>query len=278
MDEKRKIIIREIEQWRQSRLLPEHYCDFLMNIYLEDPADRPSGSGGLLGITPGAIRNSHWKIWIIIFGSLALLSFTALNFTAFNLPMQMGLSVFLLFCCYTAGSMQREKDPIRAQILFGMASLFLLFIGVFLLKLHGIIQPVIMVLYVVFCSMIWIITGLLGRLKLFQLCGWVVLVFCYGWLLHYKLDLINWITLELSWVPLSIVIGWLGWLIHEKSKQLGTVFLMLSCIVWFMPELYGMLYAELYGEEIVQIALLGKMLVEASLLFILRKKWTVWVA
>jgi hypothetical protein len=165
----------------------------------------------------------------------------------------------------------------RAQILFGMASLFLLFIGVILLKLHDVQTPVLVVGYVVICSLIWLLTGLLARFMLFQLCGWVVLVFCYGWLLHYQLKLYNWPTLELSWVPLSILFVWMGWMIHEKSKQMGTVFLMLGCIVWFMPELYGMLYAEQYGEEAGQFALLGKMLVEASLLFALRKKWIEWV-
>jgi MFS family permease len=278
MEEKRKILIREIEHWRKSKLLPEHYCDFLLNIYLENSAEKPESSGGFLGVTPSAIKNSNWKIWILIFGIIGLISFSALNFTAFELPMQMGVAAAFLFACYTVGSLQNKKEPVRAQVLFGMASLFLLFIGVFLMKLHNVHAPVLVVGYVVFCSLVWILTGLLARRLLYQLCGWVVLVFCYGWLLHYKLDSINWLTLELSWVPLSILFGWLGWMIHEKSKQIGTVFLMLSCIVWFMPELYGMLYAEQYGEDAVQMAFLGKLLVEASLLFVLRKKWTEWVA
>ncbi|MDF2963103.1 MAG: hypothetical protein K0S39_4838 [Paenibacillus sp.] len=278
MDEKRKILILEIERWRKSKLLPEHYCDFLLNLYLEDTSAKPSSSNGFLGVTPSAIKNSNWKIWMVIFGVIALISFAALNFTAFDLPMQMGVASAFLFCCYTIGSLQNKKEPLRAQILFGMASLFLLFIGVVLMRLHGIHAPVFVIGYVVFCSLIWILTGLLARLLLFQLCGWVVLVFCYGWLLHFQLDSISWLTLELSWVPLSILFGWVGWMIHEKSKQTGTVFLMLCCMVWFMPELYGMLYAEEYGEDAVQIAFLGKLLVEASILFALRKKWTEWVA
>ncbi|NOU95447.1 hypothetical protein GC093_19775 [Paenibacillus sp. LMG 31456] len=279
MEEKRKILIREIEHWRKSKLLPEHYCDFLLNIYLEDSSERPASSTrGIMGVTPSSIKNSNWKIWIVFFGVIALISFAALNFTAFDLPMQMGVACLFLFCCYTVGSLQNKKEPVRAQVLFGMASLFLLFIGVILMRLHNVHAPVLVVGYVVCCSLAWILTGLLARLLLFQLCGWVVLVFCYGWLLHYQLDSINWLTLELSWVPLCILFGWVGWMIHEKSKQIGTVFLMLSCIVWFMPELYGMLYAEEYGEDAVQIAFLGKLVVEASLLFVLRKKWTEWVA
>jgi len=279
---KRTVLIREIEHWRKSKLLPEHYCDFLLHLYLEDAA---SGQGkstqdtGFMKSSAEAIKNSNWKKWVLYFGLLAAISLTALNFNAFELPMQIGVSVLFLFLCYTLGSVHNGKEPIKAQILFGMASLFLLFIGVYLLHLHGIRdKPALVVGYVVLCSLIWMLTGLLAGRMLFQLSGWVVLVFCYGWLLHYRLDSINWITLELSWVPLSIFFVWLGWMILGKSKQIGTVFLMLGCITWFMPELYGMLYAEQYGEQAVQLALIGKMVTEASVLFASRKKWTEWVA
>ncbi|GAA4858184.1 hypothetical protein GCM10023310_41710 [Paenibacillus vulneris] len=278
MDDKRKIIIREIEQWRKSKLLPEHYCDFLLNLYLEEGTNQASGKTSFLGITPNAIKNSNWKIWVLLFGFIAVISLTALNFTAFNLPMQIGVSLTFLFLCYATGSLQKDKEPLRAQILFGMASLFLLFIGVYLFRLYHIYESVLVVGYVVLCSLIWLLTGLLSRFLLFQLSGWVALVFCYGWLLHYQLDSINWVTLELSWVPLSLLFGWLGWLLHQKTKQTSTVFLMLSCIVWFMPELYGMLYAEQYGPQAVQLALVGKIFLEASVLFTFRKKWTEWVA
>jgi hypothetical protein len=80
MDEKRRILILEIEHWRKSKLLPEHYCDFLLNIYLEDSSEKPTSGSGFLGVTPSAIKNSNWKIWIMIFAVLALISFTALNF------------------------------------------------------------------------------------------------------------------------------------------------------------------------------------------------------
>lgn len=285
MDDKNKraILIKEIEQWRKSKLLPEHYCDFLLNLYLEDGASKSkktkkNENSKFISAFAAVMRNSNWKIWVAIFGLIAAIALTALNFNAFELPMQIGVSAVFLFLCYATGSVQNTKEPVRAQVLFGMASLFLLFIGVYLFRLHGVVEPVPVVGYVVLCSLIWILTGLLAGRMLFQLCGWVVLVFCYGWLLHYRLESIQWLTLELSWVPLSIVFVWLGWMLIGKSKQIGTVFLMLGCIVWFMPELYGMLYPEHYGKQTVELALIGKMLTETSILFASRKKWTEWVA
>lgn len=36
MDEQRKkIIVQEINSWKQTRMLPEHYCDYLLNLYTE---------------------------------------------------------------------------------------------------------------------------------------------------------------------------------------------------------------------------------------------------
>lgn len=32
-NEKKKIIVNEITFWKQNKLLPEHYCDFLMTLY-----------------------------------------------------------------------------------------------------------------------------------------------------------------------------------------------------------------------------------------------------
>lgn len=277
MDEKKKIIVREIEHWRRSKLLPEHYCDFLLNIYDVEQDQDKKERGSVFGVTPSKIRNSNWKIWVLGLLSIIALSFTALNFNAFELPMQIGISIIFLAGCYGWGGSKLEKEPMAAQILIGMASLFLLFIGVYLLRLHGVQASVPVVAYVALCSVVWILTGLLARLALFQLCGWVSLVFCYGWLLHYQLETLSWITLQLSWMPLAILFCWMSWIIHEKNRQVGLVFFLLSLIVWYMPELYAMLYAEKYGTQTVQWLLLSKLLVEAGLLFAWRKKWTEWV-
>jgi hypothetical protein len=39
-NEKKKIIIQEIYYWKNSRLLPETYCDFLLALYTEGNQDK----------------------------------------------------------------------------------------------------------------------------------------------------------------------------------------------------------------------------------------------
>ena len=34
-NQRKQIILNEITFWKQNKLLPEHYCDFLMTLYTE---------------------------------------------------------------------------------------------------------------------------------------------------------------------------------------------------------------------------------------------------
>jgi len=38
-DHRKKIIINEINYWKQNRMLPEHYCDYLLNLYTEGSSE-----------------------------------------------------------------------------------------------------------------------------------------------------------------------------------------------------------------------------------------------
>jgi hypothetical protein len=47
--EQKKLILKEIQRWKESRLLPAEYCDFLMNLYAEGDslaADNKGATGG----------------------------------------------------------------------------------------------------------------------------------------------------------------------------------------------------------------------------------------
>ena len=35
MNKRKQIIISEIKYWKQNKLLPEHYCDFLITLYAQ---------------------------------------------------------------------------------------------------------------------------------------------------------------------------------------------------------------------------------------------------
>lgn len=67
---RKKIIIQEIKYWKQSKLLPEKYCDFLLTLY----------SGGEENITPIKKKRSvslHIPLWIftVIFFTILFVNY-----------------------------------------------------------------------------------------------------------------------------------------------------------------------------------------------------------
>ena len=73
--ERRTIIVREIEHWRRSKLLPDHYCDFLLNLYA-DPVLAPKSDNEeeppqhLVGKAIVAVSKATGKQWFLTIGIL----------------------------------------------------------------------------------------------------------------------------------------------------------------------------------------------------------------
>ena len=88
MDENRKkIIVNEITFWKESRMLPEQYCDYLLAFYSEGKDESPS------------INRSRKRAFSFLYGSVLFLVIGALfvnYFTEIPALMQMGLYSFFL--------------------------------------------------------------------------------------------------------------------------------------------------------------------------------------
>lgn len=87
--QRRETIIQEIEYWKRSRLLPEHYCDYLLALYTEGDARshgrrwRSSLAAGLCLLLPAAA--------LVIY-------FTELSFVLQTLLFALFLAACLFFC------------------------------------------------------------------------------------------------------------------------------------------------------------------------------------
>jgi hypothetical protein len=91
-EEKRNLIVKEIESWRRSKLLPEQYCDFLQNLYLEDLEDRPRG---VTGAVVKKIGQASGKQWFLASGIFALICFVVLHFSVFPLLLQIAIALLV---------------------------------------------------------------------------------------------------------------------------------------------------------------------------------------
>lgn len=272
--DKRRIIIREIEHWRRSRLLPEQYCDFLMNLYADESAagvERRNRQRAL-----ATIRSSHWKSWAIAFTVLTLLAILVLYFTAFPLPMQIGVFAAGTLLAYAIGIAYGKDRLTIAYPAIGLGSLLALIAGPCLMLLHDAAEPVYIGMYIALCCLLWIVQGIVLRMGLFHFCGWIGLCAVYAWTIYAQLEPMHWAFTQLMWIPLSVMFIWMTWLLHGKSKRVARVLLLVAVVQWFIPDVMANGFYE--STATVQLALLVKTAAFVMFMFLWRNKWTEWVA
>ncbi|WP_068774389.1 hypothetical protein [Paenibacillus sp. FJAT-26967] len=272
--DKRALIVKEIEQWRRSKLLPAQYCDFLLNLYMED-GQEPSKR--VFGISAKSIRTSHWKFWLAAVIGVMIMSLTLLNFNSFGISLQIGVSAVFVVCWYIISFRQKDEAPLKAHLSSGIASASLIGFGVWILYANGLGQQLPVGIFIALCGAVWLLAGLAGKFPMLQYCGWIGLLVTYGFILSDRLEPATWYKLQLGWLPISFVLMWGGWLIQHRWKKPGVVMLLAGATVWFAPELFGLAWGT-SAEQLLQLSLIGKVAAAGVALFAYRKNWTEWVA
>lgn len=89
MQEQRKnIILKEIAYWKESKMLPEHYCDYLITLYTE-------------GMGVETEKKSKRNKWFLIFNTIYLalipVSIYFFYFTELSFILQIAISLIFLF-------------------------------------------------------------------------------------------------------------------------------------------------------------------------------------
>jgi len=272
--EKRKVIIREIEQWQRSKLLPDQYCDFLLNLYVDAEADREPAN--FSGRAVKAIGLASWRQWLLVFVIFAVIFFVALYFSVFHPVLQIALISTSIILFLFFGQRYRSTNEAGGLALIGTGMLVMLGMGLYMLSLHGIEQWGWRVALLAFCALIWIILGIVMRIPLLHLCGWIAIFLVYASLLAHNMDEPQWYEVQLYWLPAAFVFCWCSWFFQRWSKPVAAVIFVAGVIIWFMPELYTNFFiADGAG---LQLQLLAKIAAGGLLLFTLRKKWIAWVA
>ncbi|WP_442603727.1 hypothetical protein [Paenibacillus sp. KN14-4R] len=273
-DEKRKTIVNEITHWRRSRLLPEQYCDFLLNLYRDENLESEASFGKGKAST---ISNSHWRIWLYGVLGLSLLLFLIFHFSTMSILLQMGVSCVFVIACYMIGIGRKKNPPMVSLALCLAASLILLVSGMFLISKTEYNEASYYVGYIAICAIIWLVIGIRARQHVLHVCGWFALLFVYGWLLNWKLEGSHWAFLQLGWLGLVGIFLWIGWLMHHRGKDMAKVLFIVSLVCWFVPEVMSMMTSQGMTLDMAQLLLFGKLTIGALLLFVLRKKWIEWV-
>ncbi|WP_337101625.1 hypothetical protein [Paenibacillus sp. YIM B09110] len=277
--DRRQTIVREIEHWRRSKLLPDHYCDFLLNLYADQetvsPSSRAAGGSSTARKAVAAVQRATGMQWFLTFGTFTLISFVVFYFSVFHPLLQIGVIVLAVVVLLWLGQRLGKHNEAAGLALTGIAMLLLLGGGLFMYGLHDITEWWTKVALLGFCALLWIAYGILARIPVLHLCGWITSILVYAWLLSHYMGASKWYEIQLYWLPIACLFAWGSWFIHRWQKPVSAVLFVTCALVWFMPELYAMLFS----DEIawIQLQLIVKIGIGGGLLFLMRKKWMVWV-
>jgi hypothetical protein len=271
-DERRKTIVSEIDHWRRSKLLPGQYCDFLQNLYLEDVNERPKGA---VSHAVRQIGQASGRRWMLVFGIFTLICVVALHFSAFPLPLQIGLVALVTIGFVGLAVYWREDRPLLALPVMGAGMLFLFGAGAVVLQLHGWTEGIGPAILLVICAAMCIGCGLIVRLAFVHWLGWMAVIALYAQLLIQHVPHPSWGQTQLFWIPAALLFCWLSWYLHVRFQSVGLVLFTTAFIVWFMPELHASLID--VNPQWVQFGLVGKTLLAGLGMYKLRKQWMEWV-
>lgn len=279
--DKRRIIIQEIKYWKANRLLPEHYCDFLLNLY-GGKIEAAASSQPETVKSPGSGRSAAY--WMLVLGIIAIFFIIAFHFNAFPLPMQILSGGIFILLLLILGIKAVKRNIAAAYLSLGAGCFLLLLLGEWILIQQGLDDASWMIGYLMICTLLWTMLGIILRLGFLQFCGWTGMLFVYSWLLAGLMDpLYTWL-LQLAWIVWAGLFIALGWLVRERNRSMTRVFFIMGLLSWIAPEIMAAAAGAAdpaIGAEtaayLPQVVLIGKILVTGVILYIIRNIWTEWV-
>lgn len=276
--ERRTIIVREIEHWRRSKLLPDQYCDFLLNLYADPiiaPKSEEEQPGHIVGKAIMAVSKATGKQWFYTIASFTLISFVVLYFSVFHPALQISIVLLASLLLLGYGEKIRKRNAPVGYLAIFLGHLVLLCGGLYLISQYELDEWYWNFSLIIACSTVWIIYGIKTHLSMLQLCGWIGFLLSYAMLLHQLTIGQQWYQIQLYWLPLSFLFFWISWFIHRWFKPVSAVLFLIGIVTWFMPELFQFLFLD--QASFLQLQLICKVISGSILLFVLRKKWMVWV-
>ncbi|GAE24723.1 hypothetical protein JCM9140_674 [Halalkalibacter wakoensis JCM 9140] len=163
MDEKRKeIIVNEIKNWKETKLLPAHYCDFLLTLYTEGQQDDKETKQSFV---------LRWYPFVpfIVIHLLFLLTIVVIYFTDFSNVMQIAIAVPFVLAIILIGS--KSAHTLLSSYYFMIAAVLFYLVTVQWGSGLG-LNPTKMVFIITLIHCVsWVVVGWRYSLRIFQLAG-----------------------------------------------------------------------------------------------------------
>lgn len=268
MDQKKKIIVQEILYWRKNKLLPDHYCQFLLNLYHE-------GNTSETVEIEKIKKKSSMKMGLIsMLISIILVSliFVVYYFRDFHFYLQGILVSGATIMLYALTSWLYYKKSDYFHLTLGISSLSALFtmlwIGIGLQQ-----DSFVLFLYLIAVLILWILSGFYFEADYLIMISAAGLLLAYGWYIHPQIVAKESMWFQHGvWYPLATTSIMIGFYLLKRKNLRGRIFFFTGIVAFFASELHSFFIEEvdLFHQLLFFIV---HMIVVIVILLFTRKLW-----
>ncbi|MEK4908269.1 hypothetical protein [Niallia sp. FSL M8-0099] len=162
-DQRKTIIVKEIAYWKENKMLPEHYCDYLLTLYTEGN-----------GVEENTISKKRrgFLLSSLLFFSFIPITIFLLYFTELSFILQMAISLIFLIFCFV-GIFLYNKKQLNVDIPATVAAIiFLLFSVAFIL--YFFVNEIIFLYIILFLNcLFWYMCGKRYKLLYFTISAYI---------------------------------------------------------------------------------------------------------
>ena len=178
---RKKIILNEILFWKQNKLLPEHYCDFLAALYTEgadieelEPVQHPKQA-----VLPSEKR----KMILLVVGlCIAIMAVLALYFTMQSLTLIFTVIVGVGACIlFIAAWQMARKKHLLAPIFHVLAAILLFSMSIRICTTYFSGNNTVLFCLIAMNCVIWLWSGIKMKLLYFTVSGALGLIALIGY-------------------------------------------------------------------------------------------------
>ncbi|MCG7336401.1 hypothetical protein MHZ95_14120 [Sporosarcina sp. ACRSM] len=166
--QRKRIIISEIKYWKQSKLLPEHYCDFLIALYGQGDGENVSAAKADDAILVKEKKRMNWTI--LLLSCLALIV-CSMMFVLVQYPgVTMTLTVLFTFMLLQL-TFRKKQNRSLTSFLYILAAFLLLVTSFKLWFLFFEGQFNLLIALLILNCALWLMAGRLLKLLYFTISG-----------------------------------------------------------------------------------------------------------
>ena len=179
--QRKRIIISEIKYWKQHKLLPAHFCDFLITLYTQGEDEEDINAKSEDAILVKRKKNLNWTIiWLVLLTAAIGGSMFSLNqYPGITIALAAMLTFGLLFV-----TLREKRIRSVGSILYILISFMFLAISLKLWLVFFEGQTMLLIVLLMLNCVLWIFIGRRLQLLFFTISGVAGLLLIFGFLLR----------------------------------------------------------------------------------------------